>query len=274
MLVIYFVFCSFYKLSIYWIVSQLKFLPANVVSHATTWYKSNVFYHFFSIYELRDLIVLTALAYFIRSAKQDKQISELKQQQLESELNFLKMQMQPHFFFNTLNNIYALTLRKSDKAAPLIARHAEIMRYVLYDSVKEQVSLKQEVNFLKNYVEVESIHYSEKMDIAFETQGINDSALIEPMLLLPFVENTFKHGIREETDKGYVHIIISLVENDLFVEIKNSKPQNINGEKVNGIGLLNASKRLQMLYPDKHKIEIQESDHSYELCLSLILKVK
>jgi hypothetical protein len=220
-----------------------------------------------------NLLSITGFAYFLNRWKEEKTIRELKEQHLQMELNFLKVQIQPHFFFNTLNNIYALTIQKSDKAAPLIAKHAEIMRYVLYESSREQVRLKQEVDFLKNYVEVESMHYSEKMDIHFETQGINELVLIEPMLLLPFVENSFKHGIREETGKGYAHIVISLVEDDLFIEIKNSKPQNVNEKKINGIGLLNASKRLQMLYPGTHKIEIQEDFHSYELRLSLILKL-
>jgi LytS/YehU family sensor histidine kinase len=221
-----------------------------------------------------NLLSITGFAYFLNRWKEEKIMRELKEQHLQMELNFLKVQIQPHFFFNTLSNIYALTIQKSDKAAPLIAKHAETMRYVLYESLRTQVELKKEINFLKNYVDVESMHYSGKINITFEAQGVSESALIEPMLLLPFVENTFKHGIREETTKGYVHIIISLVEDDLFVEIKNSKPQNIHGEKINGIGLLNASKRLQMLYPDKHKIEIQESDYSYELRLSLILKTE
>jgi LytS/YehU family sensor histidine kinase len=220
---------------------------------------------------LVNLLSVTGFAYFLNRWDDEKLIQKLKEQQLESELNFLKIQVQPHFFFNTLNNIYTLTIQKSDKAAPLIAKHAETMRHVLYESVKTQVKLKKEIDFLKSYVDVESMHYSETMDITFDTQGINDAALIEPMLLLPYVENAFKHGIRQETAKGYVHIVISLEENELFIEISNSKPENIQKE-VNGIGLLNASKRLQMLYPDKHKIEIMESGHSYELRLSLILK--
>jgi LytS/YehU family sensor histidine kinase len=272
MLGAYLVLFNLYKFGTNWTIAHLSFFPHDIISSATYSYKSHAFYHIISVYNLRDLFVLIALGYIQHSLQQDRQISELNHQRVESELNYLKMQIQPHFFFNTLNNIYALTIRKSDKAAPLIAKHAEIMRYILYESSREQVSLKQEVGFLKNYAEIETMHYSEEMDISFETQGINDMALIEPMLLLPFVENTFKHGIREETGRGYIHIIVSLVEKDLFVEIKNTKPQDVNGNKVKGIGLLNASKRLQMLYPDKHEIEIQEDDHTYQLRLSLILK--
>ncbi|MBK5269906.1 MAG: histidine kinase [Bacteroidia bacterium] len=273
MLIVYFVLLNLFKFSIDWAIAHMNFLPDELVSSATYWYKNHVFYHIISVYDLRDLVVLIALGYIQHSAQQEKLISGLKQQQLESELNFLKVQIQPHFFFNTLNNIYALTIRKSEKAAPLIAKHADIMRHILYESSKEKIKLWQEIDFLKNYTEVESMHYSDKMNISFETQGIHEKATIEPMLLLPFIENAFKHGIREETGEGYVHIIISLVENDLSVEVKNSNPQTINKNKEKGIGLQNASKRLEMLYPGKHTIEVEETDHDYELRLNLILNL-
>lgn len=269
----YLVLHQCYRIGIYWVIAHLYFLPPDMVARAGRWYTNNVFYHFISIYELRDLMVLSALAYFIRSARQDRQISALEQQRLASELNFLKVQIQPHFFFNTLNNIYALTLQGSDKAAPLVARHADTMRYILYESSRQLVSLQQEVGFLSNFVEVESMHYSSRMDIRFETQGITERTLIEPLLLLPFIENAFKHGLREETGKGYIYIVISLVENELFAEIKNSKPAPA-AAKDKGIGLQNAARRLQMLYPDKHDISVTEDDHVFELRVSLILKLQ
>jgi LytS/YehU family sensor histidine kinase len=147
------------------------------------------------------------------------------------------------------------------------------MRYILYESSRQFVSLKQEVDFLYNFVEVESMQYSSLMDIRFETQGITERALIEPLLLLPFIENAFKHGLREETEKGYIYIVISLVENELFAEIKNSKPAPA-AAKDKGIGLQNAARRLQMLYPDKHDISVTEDDRIFELRISLILKLQ
>lgn len=273
-LLVYLVLHQCYRLGVYWLVAHANFLPDNMVSSAGRWYTNNVFYHFISIYELRDLMVLSALAYFIRSAHQDKEISALQQQRLESELNFLKVQIQPHFFFNTLNNIYTLTLQGSGKAAPLIARHSNTMRYILYESSKQLVRLKQEVDFLKNFVEVESAHHSEKIDISFETQGITDRALIEPLLLLPFIENAFKHGLREETGEGFIHIVLCLVENDLSAEIKNSKPTSSKNDKKRGIGLQNVSQRLQILYPGKHEITITEDEIIFEVRVSLILKLQ
>jgi sensor histidine kinase YesM len=272
-LLAYLVLHQCYRLVIYRLIAQLHFLPNAMVQHAARWYANGKFYHVISIYELRDLMVLSALAYFIRSARQDKLISALQQHHLESELNFLKMQIQPHFFFNTLNNIYALALQGSEKAAPLVARHSDSMRYILYESPKQRVSLKQEVAFLQNFVEVEAMHFSNKADISFETQGITDHALIEPLLLLPFIENAFKHGLREETGEGFVHIIISQVENELFAEIRNSKPLQLVKAKP-GIGLQNVLKRLEMLYPYKHDVDITENNSIFEVRINLILALQ
>lgn len=270
--ILYLALRNLFKFSSNWVVAQMTFLPERMFTDAANWYKSHNFLHIVSIYDLRDTFVLTGLAYIIHSLRQDKIIFNLKQQQLETELNLLKVQIQPHFFFNTLNNIYTLTVKKSDKAAPLVAKHADIMRHILYESSKEKIKLKQEIEFLRNYTDVEAMHYSENTDIRFDIQGINDTSLIEPMLLLPFIENTFKHGFREETEKGFIHIIISLVENELFAEIKNSKPKEKKYNQSKGIGLQNVSKRLEMLYPGKHQIEIEETEKWYMLRLSILLK--
>lgn len=120
-------------------------------------------------------------------------------------------------------------------------------------------------------MEVEALRHSRKIDISFETQGINEHALIEPLLLLPFVENTFKHGIREETSDGYIHIVICLVENELSMEIKNSKPVGVEAGK-EGIGIQNVVRRLEILYPKRHTLEIDNKNESYELRLSLRVK--
>lgn len=263
---------NIYTPLINWLVSELNFSKVNLKSAQGINFRNTVSLNFSLMYIFRELLVITALAYFIRSQKQEKQLRELKEQQLNAELNYLKIQLQPHFFFNTLNNIYSLTLQGSEKAAPLIAKHSDIMRYILYEASKPKLKLKQEIDFLKTYTEVEAIRYSDKIRITFESQGINETARIEPLLLLPFIENTFKHGIREEINEGYIHIIISLVENEISAEIRNSKISDQEKKSANkGIGLENIAKRLQILYPGAHKMEILEDDYSYELRLTLIL---
>jgi sensor histidine kinase YesM len=273
LLILYLVLLNFYNVYINWLVSKLSFLPVDIRDSATGKYHAKVLVHFGgTMYMIREYMVLFALAYFIKSAKQEKQMNELKQQQLNAELKYLKVQLQPHFFFNTLNNIYALTLRRSEKAAPLVARHSEMMRYILYNSPNQAVGLQQEIDFLKNYTEVEAIRYSDKINISFETQGIDNTMAIEPLLLLPFIENTFKHGIREEVNSGYVNIVICLVENELTLETKNSKAPAESIDNNTGVGLENVAKRLDILYPDSHLLEITEDDASYEVRLTLKLR--
>jgi len=276
--VLYLLLLKLYDLGSFWIISNLNFVSADIQQDARTYFLTNISsnrYHFASVYMFRELILLSALAYFIRSSKLDKKIAEMQKEKLQSELKYLKVQLQPHFFFNTLNNIYALTLQKSAEAAALVAKHADMMRYILYESSSPSVSLKKELLFLQNYVEVERVRYSEKIDILFETQGIHDGVQMEPLLLLPLIENTFKHGLREETDTGYIHIIMSLVNTVLSVEIENSKPQRLShvamplSNKTAGIGVQNMIRRLDMLYPKNYTIDIAEDVSRYEVRLTI-----
>ncbi len=256
----------------HWLVGRMTFLPAETVKSARKWYDYEpLLFRFSVIFVFRELLMLTALAYFIRSSSQEKQMQIMRRQQLETELEFLKIQLQPHFFFNTLNNIYSLALQRSEQTAPLIAKHAEMMRYILYYSKNQIVKLSQEIDFLKNYAEVETLRYPETTDIRFDVQGIDDAICIEPFLLLPFIENAFKHGIREETGAGFVHIIICVTCNELTMEVRNSKSAiSQNGKPAKGIGLENALNRLNLLYPD-HQLVVNESAKVHEVSLNLTL---
>ncbi len=272
LVVLFMVFLHFSMRLDHWLVSKMTFLPSQTVLSATKWFGfRHVLFQFSIIFVFRELLMITALAYYVRSAAQEKQMQLLRQQQLETELNYLKIQLQPHFFFNTLNNIYALALEKSDQTAPLIAKHSEMMRYILYDAADQKVRLSQEIVFLRNYVDVESMRHAKSVDIRFDVQGVGDSVIIEPFLLLPFIENAFKHGLREETGAGFVHIIICLIEKELTMEVRNSKTAagaNVTGVK--GIGLRNAADRLALLYP-MHSLAVNETDSVYEIILTLTL---
>jgi sensor histidine kinase YesM len=259
------------KYGTYWPLSKMTFLPEMIYKRADRYYHSHGMLHFSVIYVLREIILFTALAYFINSSKQDKQLHELKEARLEADLNYLKAQLQPHFFFNTLNNIYSLALQQSVQTASLVARLSDMMRYVLYDTAGGKVPLEQEVNFLRNYVEVQSVRYNNKIVISFDTQGITPEARIEPLLLLPFVENTFKHGVEEEMKEGYIEMVVCLIDDELTLSAKNSKASNNHSGHANGIGLVNTEKRLSLLYPGKHSLVVNETDRSYTLLLTLHL---
>jgi two-component system LytT family sensor kinase len=257
---------SFYNKIIHLLYANLPFFSDGLRVAALKYYKfSSIGYSV--AYMLKEILAISSLAYFTYASKQNEQLKVLKEQQLISEITYLKAQLQPHFFFNTLNNIYALALQQSDKTAPLVAKLAEMMRYILYRADKKFVTLKDEVAFVQNYVEVENIRYRSAIKITFEVQGIDDVSRISPLLLLPFIENAFKHGIEEEAKEGFVQIVICKTENELTLEVKNSiAKDSIN---VGGIGLINVRKRLDILYPEKYSLEILNDRKIYQVTLTL-----
>lgn len=259
----------FFKKATYLLVSKLDFLSAQIRTNALKWYHLKRL-GFTVSYMMTQFFGVAYLAYFINSAKQNEQLRTLREQQLVSELTYLKAQLQPHFFFNTLNNIYSFALQKADETAPLVSRLAEMMRYILYNAEEKLVPLKDEVNFIRNYVEVETIRYRPKISIGFEMQGIDSSSEISPLLLLPFVENAFKHGIQEEEGTGFVNIVIHSLEQELTMEVKNSISKT--RCKTGGIGLINVKKRLEILYPGKHSLEICSDGIIHEVSLTLKMK--
>lgn len=268
---IFLIFLNLYTLYSYLLISKLSFLPEQMTLNAAKWYNSKALLHFSIIYMIREFLVFTALAYFIQAAKQDRHIAHLGKLQLIAERDYLKTQIQPHFFFNTLNNIYALTLQQSAKAAPLVAKHADIMRYMLYVATAPTVTLQKEAAFLRNYIEVEAVRYSEQITIDFAVQGIQQTALIATLLLLPFVENTFKHGIREELNEGFVVVVLSQIGDELSLEVSNSKSVHNLTNEAPGIGLKNVKKRLDLLYPNRHSLVINDEPTTYTIFLTLKL---
>jgi sensor histidine kinase YesM len=253
-------------------ITHLSFLPAEMVTESQKYMSRKGYLHFTINYLVTQLLVMIALAYYIHYDKQEKQIQQLKQLQTETDLQNLKAQLQPHFFFNTLNNIYSLALQQSQLTAPLVAKLSDMMRYVLYETTQSKLPLAHEIDFLGNYIDVQSVRYNDKIVIRFDTQGITSQALIEPLLLLPFIENAFKHGVEEELSSGYIESIICLNDHELTLSVKNSKAGKATiPAKSNGIGIENAQKRLSLLYPDKHTLNIQETDCTYTVLLTIIL---
>ncbi|HTJ15030.1 MAG TPA: histidine kinase [Dinghuibacter sp.] len=268
-LILYYVCFDIYVLvAVDWLVSRMTFLPALVIKWATPdWHRVPrvSVYGFFS-----DVLFTTGLAYYMRSRGQERQVHELQKQQLRLELEYLKAQMNPHFLFNTLNNIYSLAQEQSGQTAPLVARLSELMRYVLYDSEAERVPLSSEVGFIRNYMDIESVRYPDRIDVRFDWQGESQGVQIEPLLLIPFVENAFKHGIREELAKGFVEVISLLSDGELTFEVRNSKPAN-RAPTTGGLGLRNVRKRLDLLYPGKHRLVVSDTPDGFAVSLTLQL---
>ena len=202
---------------------------------------------------------------------------ELQKEKLEAELNFLKSQVHPHFLFNTLNNLYALTLKKSEKSPEVVLKLSEILDYMLYESNEEETDLEKEVQLIKNYISLEELRFGKRLKINVEINGDIARQKIAPLILFPFVENCFKHGVSKTNETALIEIKINLEENFLSFEATNSKPKSVIKEKTqtgNGIGLQNITKRLNILYKGCHKLEIDDTEKSYNVKLEIDLKEK
>ena len=204
--------------------------------------------------------------------RNEKQKKEMENEKLNSELAFLKSQVNPHFLFNILNNICSLARKKSDETENSIIKLSQIMRYMLYESKDEKVSLEKEVEYLKNYIELQRLRISEKVIINFNIEGNPGKYLIEPMLLIPFVENAFKHGI-SYVDDSRIEISMKVGDELILFTVENyivkKNDENIIVES--GIGLKNVLRRLELLYPGKHEISIKDDKVKYSVNLKISL---
>lgn len=202
---------------------------------------------------------------------------DLEKRNLQSELSFLKSQINPHFLFNTLNSLYALTLKKSDQAPEIVLRLSGMMRYMLYESNEKEVPLNREVQYIENYLELERIRYGNKAEILFDYQGeAADNFLLPPLLFIPFLENAFKHGLSNSLSVGYVRINIIAAENSIQFDIENSKTDDPKDERYyqGGIGLSNVKRRLELLFRNSYDLKIQDEADKYIVSLHLDLKKK
>ncbi len=200
----------------------------------------------------------------------------LENQNIQSELRFLKSQINPHFLFNTLNSIYALTLKKSDDAPEIVVKLSEMLRYMLYECNEKLVPLSKEVNYIRNYLALEQLRHGGKISINFDVEGDVEGQSIAPLLFVPFLENSFKHGASKTIKDGYVNVHLQMLEkHKIQFVVKNNKtdtfPTADHSLKSGGIGLANLDRRLNILYPKKHNLTIKDSPNEYEVILDLSL---
>lgn len=199
--------------------------------------------------------------------QQWKWLKTIESKKAKAELALLKNQINPHFFFNTLNNLYGLTVEKSDDAPDVVLKLSDMMRYTIYMGKEDLVPLKDEVEYLQNYIELHKIRYQKKVDIQFHYINISD-VKIAPLLYIIALENAFKHGIEKLTENAYIHINISKKNNIILFEIENNFEKPEVAQKT-GIGLDNLKQRLQLLYPKKHELTIKKNNSKYKLSLKL-----
>jgi sensor histidine kinase YesM len=221
------------------------------------------------------LIVSTLLKFMRDSiALQDVELrmKEVEKQKVEAELRALKAQVNPHFFFNTLNSLYALSLDKSDKAPELILKLSDLMRYVIYESKDDLVPAGKQIEFLQSYVYLERLRSNEGLDVKFDITGDRFDIKIAPLIFLAFIENAFKHGARDKNDQPYIHIAFNLEQDDRVVfSVENRADPFRKRHPDGGFGLENVKKRLELLYPGKHTLTITESVTTYHVELTIFI---
>jgi len=220
-----------------------------------------------SAFKLLKLNVLHAE----RTTKLETKILETQLKLKEQELNYLKMQIHPHFLFNTLNTMYGFALKKADETPEIILKLSNLLDYLLYQINKPQVQLKDEINHIKDYIDLEQIRFHDTLKCNFKVELDNEAIEVAPILFIPFVENSFKHGAIKN---GFLNLDISIVNVDSSIHFNikntNTKPE----ELTHGIGLDNIKKRLELLYKDQYLLEIKNQDDTFEVNLTLNTETK
>lgn len=195
----------------------------------------------------------------------------LIKEKLSTELQFLKNQLNPHFLFNTLNNIYALTRKKSDKAPEVVMKLSELLSFMLYESDKETITIEREIKFLEDYISLEKIRYTDGLSLVFDKNIDDPLQPIAPLLLLPLVENAFKHGASENHFDSFIHINLKVKQQQLLFTVENSFENSSQNNKSNNIGLHNTSRQLELIYKEQ-KLEIDKVENVFKVRLEVNLK--
>ncbi len=232
-----------------------------------------------------QLVALFALSTmfggFLQWLKDRERTSNLEKEKLEGELKFLKTQVNPHFLFNTLNNIYSLAYRQHPNAAPMIATLSKIMRYHLYDGSKERVSLQKEAEMLQDFIALQRLKHGESLNVDIYTEGIDNQHDIAPLLLINFIENSFKHGDADSNPDAFIHVGLTVEDERLQFSVENSFRQTNVGEGQNltdvyvgedeGFGLKNAQRLLDLAYPNRYELSTKAENgvHSVQLNIQL-----
>ena len=234
-------------------------------------------YNLLPFYFETGLIIFIAFSIklFKESIKEREEKNQLEKQKLQAELTALRSQLNAHFLFNTLNNLYGLAMQKSDRAPQGILMLSEMLHFVLYECSTESYSLNKELDFIGNYIELEKLRYGKRLDIQMEKELGNEEATIAPLLLFPFIENSFKHGASKMTSEVWIKIKVSANMDALTFEVENNRfstpaENHLSG----GVGLENVKKRLEILYPRQHTLHIREDENTFSVSLHIQSKPK
>ena len=206
--------------------------------------------------------------------QKQEQAKMLEKEKTDSELKYLKSQINPHFLFNTLNTIYGLSLENSAKTPNLILKLSDFLSFSLYESNQKMIPLEKEIALMNDFIALEANRFEDRVKVKIEIQGnVLKSVFIPPLILVPFVENAFKHSLKNETEIATINIYLSANEDKVIFKVENSKPiESVSDNKKNGLGLINIQKRLDIVYGDKYKLNIFEDSSKYTIDLLILIK--
>lgn len=216
------------------------------------------------------LFVSSLYSFYLKEKNNKMREIDMRHQNIEFEMKFLKTQINPHFLFNALNNIYALSIIKSEKTPDMILKLSDMLRFTLYDSENKKVKLKREIEYINNFIEFQKLKTDSDLNIRMDASGCNEEFMIEPMLLIPFIENSFKHGNIDNPKKGWLQVSVKTLGPILVFQVRNSLPPiAINKDIVGGIGVENVRKRLNILYPGRYEMKIDKTETEFGVFLKI-----
>lgn len=240
----------------------------NLLSFSGNWKAriyDNVIPHFF--------LVLAGVAFKLMFdfIEMQKKMAEMAKEKAEAELSFLKSQINPHFLFNSLNAVYFLIDKENKEAREALHRFSEMLRYQLYEAGGNKIPIEKEIDFLKDYVHLQKLRKDENYKVEFNTSAEVKGFSIEPLLLLSFVENAFKHISHKQDAENFVNIHLHRSNGQMLFDVTNSKEEQLNAEMPGGIGLKNVQWRLELLYPGKYELQIENKPEIFKVHLKLKL---
>jgi two-component sensor histidine kinase len=225
----------------------------------------------FNLFELLIpvcLLIIYELFRYTKSVKEKE--SKLEREKLKTELNYLKAQINPHFLFNVLSTVHALTRQQAPEAANVVVKLSQLMRFMLFEAKNKQISISEEVKVLEDYIELQQIRFKQKLDIHFTKSIDDEKQKIAPLILLPFVENAFKHGASESRFHSYINIQLTVEKEKLEFVVENSFEPADEAAGTTGIGLVNVKRQLELIYPD-HTLKVEKLESIFRMSLTFNL---
>jgi LytS/YehU family sensor histidine kinase len=213
-----------------------------------------------SLWILVNIIFATTIAFLKKSFEEEDIIEMLEKDNAALKIKYLRSQLNPHFLFNTLNSIYSLSLQKSDQTSEVVVKLADLMRYMIYDGNEEKVPLDKEIEFIRNYIDIEKIRH--KAEVRFIVEGNTDGVMIEPLLFISFIENGFKHAFDNSYNNAFIYITLKAEPGQIILTVLNNTNIDLEtqAKRTHGTGIKNSKSVLEMLYPRSHALDIIQTD--------------